>query len=55
MPSTGLRFDYTYVHSKEHLIKAGFQFDRTQSVNKTRLFTFADDGAGGIQPAICSV
>ena len=44
--STGLRFDYTYVHSKEHLIKTGFQIDRTQSVNKTRLFTFADDGAG---------
>ena len=34
--STGLRFDYTYVHSKEHLIKTGFQIDRTQSVNKTR-------------------
>ncbi|MCE7979342.1 MAG: hypothetical protein DYH03_20080 [Nitrospira sp. NTP1] len=34
------------MHSKEHLIKAGFQLDRTQSVNKTRLFTFADDGAG---------
>jgi hypothetical protein len=31
---------------KQHLIKAGFQLDRTQSVNKTRLFTFADDGAG---------
>jgi outer membrane receptor protein involved in Fe transport len=44
--STGLRFDYTYVHSKEHLIKTGFQIDRTQSVNKTRLFTLADDGAG---------
>ena len=44
--STGLRFDYTYVQSKEHLIKTGFQIDRTQSVNKTRLFTLADDGAG---------
>jgi outer membrane receptor protein involved in Fe transport len=44
--STGVRFDYTYVHSKQHLIKAGFQLDRTQSVNKTRLFTFLDDGAG---------
>ena len=44
--STGLRFDHTYVHSKQHLIKAGFQIDRTQAVNKTRLFTFADDGAG---------
>ncbi|MCS6317567.1 MAG: TonB-dependent receptor [Nitrospira sp.] len=44
--STGLRLDYTYVHSPQHLIKAGFQIDRTQSVNKTRLFTFADVGAG---------
>ncbi|HET6675814.1 MAG TPA: TonB-dependent receptor [Nitrospiraceae bacterium] len=44
--SSGIRFDYTYVHSKEHLIKTGFQIDRTQSVNKTRLFTFAEDGAG---------
>lgn len=44
--SGGLRLDYTYVHSKEHLIKTGFQFDRTQVVNKTRLSTFLDDGAG---------
>ena len=44
--STGLRLDHTYVHSAQHLIKAGFQIDRTQSVNKTRLYTFADDGAG---------
>ena len=38
--SGGVRLDYTYVHSKEHLIKAGFQVDRTQAINKTRLFTF---------------
>jgi len=44
--SGGVRLDYTYVHSKEHLIKAGFQVDRTQAINKTRLFTFADDGVG---------
>ena len=44
--SGGVRMDYTYVHSKEHLIKAGFQVDRTQAINKTRLFTFFDDGAG---------
>lgn len=44
--SVGVRFDHTYVHSKEHLIKVGFQLDRTAAVNKTRLFTFADDGAG---------
>jgi len=44
--SGGVRMDYTYVHSKEHLIKAGFQIDRTQAINKTRLFTFLDDGAG---------
>ena len=44
--SGGVRMDYTYVHSKEHLIKAGFQIDRTQAINKTRLFTFLDDGTG---------
>ncbi|GKS64423.1 hypothetical protein YTPLAS72_17270 [Nitrospira sp.] len=44
--SGGVRMDYTYVHSKEHLIKAGFQVDRTQAINKTRLFTFLDDGVG---------
>jgi hypothetical protein len=38
--SGGIRLDYTYVHSKEHLIKAGFQIDRTQAINKTRLFGF---------------
>jgi len=44
--SGGMRMDYTYVYSKEHLIKAGFQVDRTQAINKTRLFTFLDDGIG---------
>ena len=44
--SGGIRFDHTYIPNKEHVIKAGFQVDRTQAVNKTRLFTFADDGAG---------
>lgn len=44
--SGGMRMDYTYVHNKEHLIKAGFQIDRTQAINKTRLFTFLDDGVG---------
>lgn len=40
--SGGLRLDYTYVHSKEHLIKTGFQFDRTQAINKTRITAFDD-------------
>jgi outer membrane receptor for ferrienterochelin and colicin len=44
--SAGVRFDHTYVPSKEHVIKLGFQIDRTQSINKTRLYTFADDGGG---------
>jgi hypothetical protein len=44
--SSGLRFDHTYIPSKEHVVKVGFQVDRTQTVNKTRLFTFAADGAG---------
>ncbi len=41
--SGGVRLDYTYVHSKEHLIKTGFQIDRTQAINKTRLFAFQRD------------
>ena len=44
--SGGVRLDYTYIPNKEHVIKAGFQVDRTQTWNKTRLSTFADDGAG---------
>ncbi|MDH5669113.1 MAG: TonB-dependent receptor [Nitrospira sp.] len=38
--SGGIRLDYTYIHSKEHLLKAGFQVDRTQAINKTRLTAF---------------
>lgn len=44
--SGGLRLDHTYTPNRQHLIKTGFQIDRTQAVNKTRIFTFADDGAG---------
>jgi outer membrane receptor protein involved in Fe transport len=44
--SGGIRFDHTYIPNKEHVIKTGFQVDRTQTWNKTKLFTFADDGAG---------
>jgi len=42
--SAGIRFDHTYTPTQRHLIKAGFQVDRTQAVSKTRLFTFAADG-----------
>jgi outer membrane receptor protein involved in Fe transport len=45
--SGGVRLDYTYVHSKEHLIKTGFQIDRTQAINKTRLFAFQRDPGTG--------
>jgi outer membrane receptor protein involved in Fe transport len=44
--SGGVRLDHTYIPNKEHVIKVGFQIDRTEAVNKTRLYTFADDGAG---------
>ena len=37
----GIRLDYTHVLNPRHLLKAGFQFDRTMSKNKTRLFAFA--------------
>ena len=40
--SAGVRLDYTYVQSKEHLIKTGFQLDRTQAVNQTRITAFDD-------------
>ena len=48
--SSGLRLDHTYIPSKEHVIKIGFQVDRTQTVNKTRLFTFnrLDPNGSGI-------
>lgn len=39
--SVGSRLDYTYIPNNEHVIKTGFQVDRTQAVNKTRLSTFA--------------
>ena len=51
--SGGLRFDYTYRLNPDHLLKAGFQIDRTQAVNKTRLSVFRRDGfgnpAGGVE------
>jgi outer membrane receptor protein involved in Fe transport len=45
--SGGVRFDYTNVLNKQHLLKAGFQIDRTQAVNKTRLFAFERDADTG--------
>jgi outer membrane receptor protein involved in Fe transport len=53
--SGGVRFDYTFVHSKEHVIKAGFQIDRSQAINKTRLFTFIDDGVGNPTGGVINV
>ena len=44
--SGGMRFDYTNVLNSRHLMRAGFQFDRTQAVNKTRLSVFDRDGVG---------
>lgn len=38
--SGGVRLDYTSLIRKSHVIKAGFQIDRTQAVNKTNLFVF---------------
>lgn len=45
--SIGLRFDHSYVPNAQHLIKVGFQLDRTQAVNKTGLFVFNRDGTTG--------
>lgn len=45
--SGGVRLDYTNVLNNRHLLKSGFQVDRTQAVNKTRLFAFERDGITG--------
>ncbi len=37
----GIRLDYTHELNSRHLIKAGFQIDRTTTRNKTRLSVFA--------------
>ena len=36
----GVRLDYTHALNTRHLIKAGFQIDRTRTRNKNRLFAF---------------
>ena len=41
----GIRLDYTNAINSKHLIKAGFQFDRTTTKNKTLLYTFAREEA----------
>lgn len=43
--SLGVRLDYTNKLTSQHLLKYGFQIDRTQAVNKTRIFAFARDPA----------
>lgn len=45
--SGGIRLDYTHILNAQHLIKTGFQIDRTQAVNKTRLFAFERDATTG--------
>jgi hypothetical protein len=45
--SGGVRLDYSYIPNSQHLIKTGFQIDRTQAVNKTLLFAFARDPMTG--------
>jgi outer membrane receptor protein involved in Fe transport len=48
--SGGLRLDYGNALSKEHLLKAGFQIDRTQAVNDTNLVAFQQLGGGDRNP-----
>jgi len=45
--SGGIRFDYTNTLTSEHVLKSGFQIDRTQAINKTRLSVFETDPATG--------
>lgn len=41
--SGGVRLDYSYIPNHQHLIKTGFQIDRTQAINKTFLYAFQRD------------
>ena len=43
--SGGVRFDYTHILNQQHLIKTGFQIDRTQAINKTLTFAFERDSS----------
>ncbi len=44
--SGGIRFDYSHRLNPDHLVKTGFQIQRTQAVNKNRLSVFLRDAAG---------
>ncbi|TAJ22371.1 MAG: TonB-dependent receptor [Nitrospirae bacterium] len=44
--SGGVRLDYTNALNHEHLLKGGFQVDRTQAASKSRVFAFLRDGGG---------
>lgn len=49
--SGGIRFDYAHRVHAQHLLKTGFQVERTQAVNKTRLSAFNRVGgnpSGGV-------
>jgi hypothetical protein len=41
--SGGLRLDYTWVASSQHLVKTGFQIDRSQAINEAQVFAFERD------------
>ncbi|MGQ0811797.1 MAG: TonB-dependent receptor, partial [Nitrospiraceae bacterium] len=41
--SGGLRLDYTWVPNNEHVVKTGFQIDRTQANNSAQIFAFEID------------
>lgn len=45
--SGGIRMDYTFASWADHLIKTGFQIDRTQTINKTQVFAFERDPVTG--------
>ena len=48
----GIRLDYTHAFNSRHMIKAGFQLDRTTTRNKTRIFAFCR-GEVGHEPGEC--
>jgi len=46
--SLGTRLDHTWIPNRQHLLKAGFQFDYTHAQNQFQLFDFAVDPVTGL-------
>jgi len=52
--SGGVRLDYTWVPTNEHLVKTGFQIDYTNANNTAQIFAFDTSTGAPVSPVITS-